>query len=208
MATARQNKQNLQFTLLTLEIPSLRSEGAVKHLLTTELVWPRTGIARRSSTLTLPLVKGVCATDCMSLAHKLCFKETCEGTFGFTVSLSESITTANVRKFTRYFLGQSAKLAADVAEDAVPIPVLDEVAQLPLLYLSKQLLADADPTIIAEGCLDLDAESFSATPVQLTVPLTSSITTTVRKGRSRTPATVVRKRYESDGVAVFSVTAY
>ena len=142
----------------------------------------------------------------MGLAGKLCFRETCEGGFGFAVNLSESITATNIKKFVRYLAGKSTDILADAAEDAVPVPMLDEIATLPLVYLSKQLLASADPTHLVEGSLDLDALDFSETPTEITVPLVSC-RSIVRQSHSRGPQVQLRKK-DLDGQAVFSVFAY
>ena len=206
MATSKQSKQNLQITLLSIDVPSLHRSGTNRHLLTTELIWPRTGTAKKSSGLTLPLTKGICVTDFMGLASKLCFKETCEGCFGLSVSLSESITAANIRKFLRYFAGKSVDILSDYVEDAVPVPKLDDIAALPMIYLSKQLLATADPTLLDVGSIDLDAQDFSEEPKEIVVPL-YSCRSIVRQSRSKKPQTLLREK-EPDGEAVFSVTAY
>ena len=206
MATAKQVKQNLQFMLLSIDVPSLHRSGTNRHLLTTELIWPRTGIARKTSTLTLPLTRGICVTDCMSLAGKLCFRETCEGMFGFSVSLSETITATNIRKFVRYFAGKSVDILSDAVEDAVPVPMLDDIAALPMVYLSKQLLATADPTNLDVGMIDLDSKDFTEAPREITVPL-FSCRSVVRQSHTKKPQTLLRSK-DPDGQAVFAITAY
>jgi len=206
MATAKQAKQNLQIMLSSIDVPSLHRSGTNRHLLTTELVWPRTGIAKRSSVLTIPLTRGVCVTDIMSLAGKLCFKETCEGCFGLYVGLSETITATNIRKFLRYFAGKSVDILSDMVEDAVPVPKLDDIAALPMVYLSKQLLTTADPSLIVEGSLDLDTQDFTESPKEITVQLFSR-RSIVRQSRSQKAQTIVREK-EPDGQAVFTVCAY
>lgn len=206
MATAKQAKQNLQIMLSSIDVPSLHGTGTNRHLLTTELIWPRTGSAKKSSALTIPLTRGICVTDVMGLASKLCFKETCEGSFGFYVGLSETMTATNIRKFLRYFAGKSVDILSDYVEDAVPVPKLDDIAALPMVYLSKQLLSSADPTLIVEGSLDLDAQDFSDSPKEIAVPL-FSCRSIVRQTRSKKPQTLLREK-EPDGQAIFSIIAY
>ena len=206
MATAKQAKQNLQVMLSSIDVPSLHRNGTNRHLLTASLVWPRTGVARKSSVLTIPLTRGVCVTDVMGLENKLCFKETCEGCFSFHVSLSETITATNIRKFLRYFAGKSVDILSDCVEDAVPVPKLDDIAALPMVYLSKQLLATVDPTNLVEGCLDLDAQDFGETPREIAVPL-YSCRSIVRQSRAKKPQTILHSK-DPDGQALFTVTAY
>lgn len=172
MPTAKTKKKlDLQFVLETIDIPAFRKAGTNRHILTVDLIWPRVGIARRTCTLQVPLVNGLCATDAWSLANKLCFKESCEQEFAINVSLTETLTEDKVNKFMRYMAGQSAAVASDAVEDALAIPVVDELAALPLLYLSKRLLASQDPNLIATGAADLNAGDFAQGVHKITVPL-------------------------------------
>ena len=88
----------------------------------------------------------------------------------------------------------------------MPVPKLDDIAALPMIYLSKQLLATADPTLLDVGFIDLDAQDFSEEPKEIVVPL-YSCRSIVRQSRSKKPQTLLREK-EPDGEAVFSVTAY
>lgn len=211
-------KLNLQFLLDSVDIPSLHKAGLHSHLLTTELVWPRLGVARKSAVLTVPLTNGLCATDVWSYTQKVVLKESCEHLFGIRVSLSETLTSAKMRKFLRYLAGKTADLAADAVEDAIPVPIADEIASLPLLYLSKQLLTSQDPDLIVEGTLDLDISQFPAdgSPVTITVPLVTQHTRYAPTTRTHGPHDVplnsrrkiISEKGSPDGTAVFTVSAF
>lgn len=197
MATS---KKNILVTLEELDIPSLRGDGVQQHLLSMDFIWPRLSIAKKNSTMTVAIVNGLCATDTWSLTNKLCFKESVEGVFGFHVALTETITATKIRQFLRYTAGKTANLASDAVEDAIPIPMLDEIAALPMVYLSKQLLSSTDPDLIAEGCYDMNAADFSDTPIQVRVPMVSK-RIKLTKGKR-----VVKK--DQDGFAVFSIVTF
>jgi len=193
MATS---KKNIQLTLESIEIPSCCGAGNHRHLMMMNLVWPRLGVAKKSSTLTVPLVSGKCYTDAWSWTNKICFKESVEGTFGLYVSVSEPITETKIRNFLRMLAGKSAAVASDAIEDAVPIPVVDELAGIPMMCLSKQLLDTNDPDLIVEGCLDLEAAELTDAPTLITVPLIACRNTTAGGKR-------IEKK-DLDGTAVFS----
>ena len=194
MSTA---KKNILITLDTIEIPSLKHSRVNKHLLDMTLVWPRLGVSSKNYTLTIPLACGTCDATEWSWSNKVCFKESVEGTFGFKVALTETMTAANIRNFMRFLAGKSAKIAADAVEDAISVPVVDDLAALPALYLSKQLLASEDPRLIVEGCIDLQSADFSDTPVTITVPLLS---------RRSIPKKITKNA--PDGFAVFTAVTF
>ena len=188
-------KKNIIITLDSLEVPSLKRRKLQKHMLNLTLVWPRLNVASKTSSLTVPVANGLCSTTAWSWTNKICFKEAVEGDFGFRVALTESINAETLKKFIRFIAGKGAGIASDAIEDAISIPVADELAALPMLYLSKQLLASQDPDLIVEGCLDLKSSMFSDTPVQISVPLIS------RRNNEKSVS-----KLDRDGSAVFTVT--
>ena len=214
----KSTKQNLLFTLDRIEMPSRQGKGTVRHLLTAELVWPRTTVAKRSSVLNVPLVNGVCDTSVWSLTNRLVFKEPCEHLFGLRVSVSEPVTRTSARKFIRYLAGHAVAEAGDAAGELVPGKLDDELVSLPFAYLSKQLLGNCDPDLLAEGCADLDSAQFGEAPVQVEVPLIAARTVVRRSGGRRSgrldgtpePATAqtLVSRGDADGRALFTVTAF
>ena len=115
----------------------------------------------------------VCEADLLPWTRKICFKESFEGNFGVHVTVSERLSATQLRKAMRFIAGKSLDIGADAVEDAIPMPVVDEIAVQPLIYLSKQLLTTTQAKIIAEGYLDLKAAQFSDTPSLISIPLFS-----------------------------------
>ncbi len=170
---ATKQKTDLEVTLARVQMPSLGKTGAHQHVVTVELIYPRIGVASKSSAKTVVLKNGVCEADLLSWTRKICFKESVEGSFGVHVTISERLSATQMRKVMRFIAGKSLDIGADAVEDAIPMPVVDEIAVQPLIYLSKQLLTTTQAKIIAEGYLDLKAAQFSDTPSLISIPLFS-----------------------------------
>ena len=159
---AAKQKTDLEITLARVQMPSLNRTGSHQHVVTVELIYPRLGVASKSSAKTIVLKNGICEADLLPWTRKICFKESVEGSFGVHVTVSERLSAT-----------KSLDIGADAVEDAIPMPVVDEIAVQPLIYLSKQLLTTTQAKIIAEGYLDLKAGQFSDTPSLISIPLLS-----------------------------------
>ena len=170
---AAKQKTDLEITLARVQMPSLNRTGSHQHVVTVELIYPRLGVASKSSAKTIVLKNGICEADLLPWTRKICFKESVEGSFGVHVTISERLSATQMRKMMRFIAGKSLDIGADAVEDAIPMPVVDEIAVQPLIYLSKQLLTTTQAKIIAEGYLDLKAGLFSDTPSLISVPLLS-----------------------------------
>ena len=170
---ATKQKTDLEVTLARVQMPSLGKTGAHQHVVTVELIYPRIGVASKSSAKTVVLKNGICEADRLPWTRKICFKESVEGSFGVHVTISERLSATQMRKVMRFIAGKSLDIGADAEEDAIPMPVVDEIAVQPLIYLSKQLLTTTQAKIIAEGYLDLKAAQFSDTPSLISIPLFS-----------------------------------
>ena len=197
---AAKQKTDLEVTLARVQLPSLGRTGAHQHVVTIELIYPRLAIASKSAAKTIVLKNGLCEADLLPWTRKICFKESVEGNFGVHVTVSERLSTTQMRKMMRFIAGKSLDIGADAVEDAIPMPVVDEIAVQPLIYLSKQLLSTTQAKIIAEGFLDLKAAQFSDTPSLISVPLLSCRKIALN-GRQ------ILKENEPDGVVELSAVA-
>ena len=197
---AAKQKTDLEVTLARVQLPSLGRTGAHQHVVTIELIYPRLAIASKSAAKTIVLKNGLCEADLLPWTRKICFKESVEGNFGVHVTVSERLSATQMRKMMRFIAGKSLDIGADAVEDAIPMPVVDEIAVQPLIYLSKQLLSTTQAKIIAEGFLDLKAAQFSDTPSLISVPLLSCRKIAL-SGRQ------ILKENEPDGVVELSAVA-
>lgn len=128
------------------------------HLLQSSLVWPRAGIASRSSSSRVDLVAGQCDLHGESWTRRIVFKENVEATFGIKVDVSEALGNEAVEEFLRFMAGTVMSLGADVVDDMVPAGA---VAAAPLDYFSKKIKQMPDADIIASGCVDVDVDKLS-----------------------------------------------
>ena len=194
---ATKQKTDLEVTLARVQMPSLGKTGTHQHVITVELIYPRLGVASKSSAKTIVLKNGVCEADLLPWTRKICFKEAVEGNLGVHVTISERLSATQMRKVMRFIAGKSLDIGADAVEDAIPMPVVDEIAVQPLIYLSKQLLTTTQAKIIAEGFIDLKASQFSDTPSLISVPLLSCRKIALN-GRQ------ILKENEPDGIVALS----
>lgn len=171
---ATKDRNDIELLLAKAHVPSLLKIGSHHHIVTVELIYPRVGVASKSTTQTVVFKKGLFDADDLSWTQKICFKEGVEGNFGLHVTVSETLTATQMRKIARFIAGKSLDIGADVVEDAIPTPIIDEIAKQPLLYASKQLLAATKAKTIVEGFLDLNASMFANEPSVITVPLLST----------------------------------
>ena len=86
---AAKQKTDLEITLARVQMPSLGRTGSHQHVVTVELIYPRIGVASKSSAKTIVLKNGICEADLLPWTRKICFKESVEGSFGVHVTVSE-----------------------------------------------------------------------------------------------------------------------
>ena len=197
---ATKQKTDVELTLARVQLPSLSKTGAHQHVVTVELIYPRIGVASKSAAKTILMKNGLCEADLLPWTKKICFKESLEGNFGIHVTVSERLTSTQMRNMMRFIAGKSLDIGADAVEDAIPMPVVDEIAVQPLIYLSKQLLSTTQAKIIAEGFIDFNAARFSDTPTLVSVPLLSCRKIALN-GKQ------ILKENDPDGVVVLSSIA-
>jgi hypothetical protein len=205
MDMAGRIQKELEIVLLGIEIHSLRGKDHSTHILQSSLLWPRCGIARKNGEKELPLLSGAADLRSSSWCGKILFKEVVENLFGLELKLTVSLSQSELTNLGRFIAGKTLDLVADEIEDRIPA---GELASLPVIYFSKNLLKSKVPAIIVSGTLDLDARQFNeGEPVELEMPMLSQreVVRQQRLGGRKGPVKYTRKillgKGESDGVA-------
>lgn len=197
---ATKQRQDLELTLISVDVPSLGKNPDSDHLLTAELIWPRSNIANRVNEKQLALRLGSFKQQA-SWCERILFKETFEGNFGLHFDLSIPLSHKQLEDFLRDMAGNALKIGAKTLDDAIPG---GDYAVMPINYLSKELLKIGKPAVHCAGMLDLNTATFSPDrPLQVQIPLltTRDIIRTRRTGSIRTQIHYSRDTLQTRGAA-------
>ena len=168
---AGKNQKELEIVLTSLEIPSLKGMKLSTHILQVGLLWPRCAIAQKNSEKEVELLNGSLDWSSASWCRKILFKEVVTSRFGLELGLTTSLSRTELANFGRFIAGHVLGIGSDEVEDRLPA---GELASLPLLYFSKNLLKNKLPELIIKGNLDLTVEQFSdSQALELEIPLFS-----------------------------------
>ena len=169
------SKLDLEFTLVSLDLPPRRHLLQSTHLMTATLLWPRIGIAKKTTEQEVRLKKGRCDKADAPWNERILFKESVEGSFALAVSLTVSVMRQHLRTFRRALAGYALTAAGSAVDDFGPA---GEVAELPLKAMAKVVNnASKEPELFAQGAIDLDATQFANgdSPQLVTVKLYSAL---------------------------------
>lgn len=157
MATAR---KEVEITLHSIHIPETASgfDTETSHLLGAELIWPRIGVAQKSSSQSCTLTKGRADFEAVNWGRRILFKETVEGRFALALTLTESLDDEDLEQLFRFCAGAFLSIGAGLVESAVK-PV-GKLAAAPLDYAAKNIGKYPGPTLLVEGLAELDSADF------------------------------------------------
>lgn len=156
-----QTRRELEITLDQILIP-VTGAGRVattSHLLMAELLWPRTGVPRRSASQPCSLVKGQADCDILNWGRRILFKEQVVGRFAIRLTLTEALEDEAIEKMLRIMTGMALTVGAELAERLL-LPPLGRIAAAPVTAFSKDLARYPGPAPLAEGLAELDAADF------------------------------------------------
>lgn len=176
MASKSLPKPDLEFCLERLEIPVRRHIIASTHILNASLIWPRTGIAKRTSSCEARLERGVCDKAGAPWHERILLQESCEGRFALSVDMTVSVTRTQLRTWRRMIAGYIVKSAGELADNFGGFA--GEVAEAPLKVLAKELQTNKDPELYATGTIDLNASDYVEIPeggALIEIPLISAL---------------------------------
>lgn len=173
---AKSTKRNLEILLVKAELTGLPEKRLIKsrNLGAVDLVWPRTGVARKSAAREMVFRRGVADFSGEPWAKRILFREEIEDHCGLAVSLTEPVSVQLVRRFLRLTAKYALKQGADFVESAM-VGYAD-IASSPIDALAQMLGEKDTPKAIAQGVVDfadLPAEGETKTlKIALSRPLT------------------------------------
>ena len=123
---AKRTKANLEFLLVKAELKGVPEKALLKsrNIGQVDLIWPRTGVAKKSGAREMVFKKGVCDFTAESWTKRVVFREEIEDHCGLAVSITEPVSVQKVRRFLRLTAKYALKMGADFMETIPIIPHL------------------------------------------------------------------------------------
>ena len=96
---ARKTKANLEFLLVKAELKGIPEKGLLRsrNIGQVDLIWPRTGIAKKSGAREMVFKKGVCDFTAEPWTKRIVFREEIEEHCGLAGSITEPGSVQKVR---------------------------------------------------------------------------------------------------------------
>ena len=156
MATTKRTKVNLEFLLVKAELNGIPEKALLKsrNIGQVDLIWPRTGVAKKSGAREFVFRKGVCDFTAEPWTKRVVFREEIEDHCGLAVSITEPVSVQKVRRFLRLTSKYALKMGADFMEKAM-VGYAD-IASSPLDALAAMIGEKDVPNVIAQGVLDVN----------------------------------------------------
>lgn len=165
-------KRSVEFLLVRADI---KGAGLQKILLksrnqiTVDLVWPRSGIARKSVAREAKFTRSKADFTAECWTKRVLFREEIEDHAGLAVSVSEPLSTENVEKFLRLTAKYALKTGADMVEKYTV--GISDIASAPIDALAAMAGTYPGPKPIAQGVCDLPALPAPGEERELEIPL-------------------------------------
>lgn len=174
--TCMKKKSPLEFQLVRAEVKGVPEKVLLKsrNLGCVDLIWPRTGIARKSAAREMVFKKGVADFTGEVWTKRVLFREEIEDHCGLAVSITEPLSVQKIRRFLRLTAKYALKMGADFLEKAMV--GYDDIASSPLDALAQMLGEKDTPKAIAQGVVDFSELPKEDEEVLVVVPLKRPLT--------------------------------
>ncbi len=172
MAAKTEKKRTVEILLTAANINGAGFQKMLAsscNLLTADLIWPRAGIARKTSAREARFTKSFADFTNDEWAKRILFREDVEGHTALAVSVSENLTDEFIEKFLR----TTAKYAFRTVSDAVDkLTVgISDIASAPVDALAAITGTYPGPKPIAQGVIDIEKLPAAGKEYILDIPL-------------------------------------
>ncbi len=172
---AKTTKTNVEVLLHSAKLTDAGLQKILRksrNLLTVDLIWPRSAIAKRTASREVNFVKSEAKFTDEPWTKRILFREDIEGHCGIAVSVSESLNTENLEKFLRLAARYALKTSADVV-GGYTVGIAD-IATAPVDALATMAGTYPGPKTIAQGIVDItdDFLPSAGTDRVVEIPLT------------------------------------
>ena len=169
-------KTAVEILLVKAEMTGIPEKRLLKsrNLGTVDLVWPRSGIAKKSASRQFVFARGKVDFTSEIWAKRVLFREEIEGKCGVAVSISEPVTVQKLRKWAKLTAKAIIKEGADIVQSAMV--GYGDIAAAPIDAFATLVGESEAPKPIAQGVIDFTALPTDGQEVELTVPLERPLT--------------------------------
>ena len=169
-------KKAIEILLVKAELTGIPEKRLLKsrNVGVVDIVWPRTGIARKSSAREMVFRKGLADFTGEEWTKRVLFREDVEGRCGLAVTITEPVSVQKARRFLRLTAKYAFKMGADFMEKTM-VGYAD-VASAPIDALSQMIGEKDTPEAIARGVIDVDTLPTGGAETVVTVPLVRPLT--------------------------------
>ncbi len=175
MAT-KSSKRSLEFQLAKAVLTGIPEKRLLKsrNLLQVDLIWPRTGVAKKSGARQVVFKKGVSEFADEPWAKRTIFREDVEARCGIAVSITEPVSIQKIRHFLRLTAKYALKMGSSFMEKA--LVGYADIASAPIDALVAIVGEKEVPKVIAQGVIDFDALPDEGGETTVEIPLERPLT--------------------------------
>ena len=171
-------KKSIEVLLVRAELTGVPERRLLKsrNIGSVDLVWPRTGVARKSVAREMVFRKGRADFSEEEWTKRVLFREDVEDRCGLAVTITEPVSVQKARRFLRLTAKYAFKMGADFMEKAM-VGYAD-VASAPLDAVAQMVGEKDTPKAIAQGVRDIDDLPAEGGEKTVVVPLKRPLTGT------------------------------
>jgi len=173
---AKSSKSNLEILLVRAELKGVpeRSLPKSRNLGCVDLIWPRTGVAKKSAAREMVFKKGVADFTSEEWAKRVLYREEIESRCGIAVTITEPVSVQLARRFLRLSAKYALKMGSDFAEKAM-VGYAD-IATAPIDAIAQMIGEKDTPKAIAQGVIDFEDLPAEGETKTLAIPLKRPLT--------------------------------
>lgn len=169
-------KQSVEIILAKAELNGAPEKRLLKsrNLGCVDLIWPRTGVAKKSAAREFVFKKGKADFTAEEWTRRVLFREEIEDHCGIAVSITEPVSIQKFRRFLALTAKYALKMGADFMEKA--LVGYADIASSPMDALAQMIGEKDTPKIIASGVVDLSALPEEGAAAEIVIPLFRPLT--------------------------------
>ena len=168
----KSTKKAVEISLVSAELTGLPERKLLlsRNLGSVDLIWPRTGVARKTAAREMRFRKGVADFTSEPWAKRIVYREEIEDHCGIAVSITEPLSVQKLRKLAKLTAKLILKEGADLV--AASMAGYGDIAAAPVDALATMVGESEAPKSIAQGVIDFTDLPAEGEEIQVTIPLT------------------------------------
>lgn len=168
---AKGTKKNVEISLVSVALTGIPERKLLvsRNLGSVDLIWPRTGTARKTAAREMRFKKGKADFTSEPWAKRILYREEIEDHCGIAVSITEPLSVQKLRKLAKLTAKLILKEGADMIQAAVV--GYGDIACAPIDALATMVGESDAPKSIAQGVIDFSSLPAEGEEVLVKIPL-------------------------------------